>query len=144
MWVRRQEIVHVDFLGGVSVMMNVLLLQTAALWGDFAGGMNLLPGLLQGVSGRAERAVSAFATINLIGHMGLSYLVFIWKQELIGLGSFPEGPMGGAFPSSTPTRTGGYTGIGSSETAGYQTSGDSRSAQTAEFVIDDSNSDAEL
>ena len=36
--VRQKEIRQADFIAGVSIMMNLLLLQTGILWGDFAGG----------------------------------------------------------------------------------------------------------
>mmetsp|Transcript_13709 Transcript_13709/g.16610 ORF Transcript_13709/g.16610 Transcript_13709/m.16610 type:complete len:211 (-) Transcript_13709:293-925(-) len=115
--VQRQEIVHGDFLGGVALMMNLLLFQTAALWGDIAGGMNFNPEIMQTISRRAERAVCAFATLNFIAHMILSYLVFLWKQELLGFSSAGADAHFGSGNSDTP-----YAGIGDSETAGYQAS----------------------
>jgi len=91
MLVRNREIKHADFLGGIMVMMNIMLLQTAALWGDFSGGITFSSVATSGATtqlcvippGSAERTVTAFCTIILLVHIALSVLIIIWRDDLL-------------------------------------------------------------
>jgi hypothetical protein len=68
-------------------MMNVLLLQTASMWSDIANGFALddssdaggIAGAVCGciAPGAAERAVSGFATVNLLAHLAITGLVLV-------------------------------------------------------------------
>ena len=68
-------------------MMNMLLLETTILWGSFAGGLELQDGKIVipiNNNTSAERAVAALSGIVLVGHIVMSALVYVWKDDLDG------------------------------------------------------------
>lgn len=154
--VNDQNIRHADFLGGIMVMMNVLLLETAALWGDLAGGLSssVFPEgqLCVFTSGSSEKFVTVLSTIIFLVHIILSGLIILWKDDLLHANSYRSYGMptdfnnGGNKPGAAGSVNGHH---GHMDTDGYHASNSNsihvpaaNSAQH-EFVIDDDDDDGD-
>jgi len=101
-WFKRRDSMRADFIGGISLGMNLLLLETAVLWGSFAGGLNLQSGNVIvpiNESTFAERAMTAFSSIALMGHLIIGALVYTWRYDILddfgGSGKGKYAPVGG-------------------------------------------------
>ncbi|GBG26007.1 Hypothetical Protein FCC1311_022272 [Hondaea fermentalgiana] len=141
--VNRQDIRHADFLGGVNVMMNVLLLQTAALWGDFANGLQMSYGNICIIDGSAsERFVSVITTLLFLVHLALTGLVIFWKQDLLR-GVSSRGHQHQAPDYEAVQSPIGAGSLGQSYQNGLSPGGRGSTRPKQQFVIDDDDEDAD-
>ena len=145
-WVRRHHILHPEFAAGVGVMMIALLLQTASLWGSFSGGLVVGECVVQGSS---ERALSAFATLNFLGHLGLAGLAYQWRDDIGvgGPGSYTSIGAQGSYPPVAAPRYGQGGGLANGSRGGgrltRESDGDEEQA-SSKFAIDDGAEDDAL
>lgn len=97
----------VDFMGGAGIALCFLLFQTVFLWHGFGTGLGFTKLEKQGEamftreqfpSGGAERACSFVASLCLVINVGLFYVIYLWKEELL------QDTGGGAFNWSNQTK----------------------------------------
>lgn len=113
-------------------MMNVLLLETLALWNGLSSGIQV--GICMLDSSISERFFAAVAAILFLSHLALSALIYLWRDDFLIFDSnlkTPANHSGDTESSSTRKSSG---------PGGYHQSIDPESSQ---FVIDDDN-EAEL
>jgi len=85
------------------MMMNVLLLETAALWGDMASGLEVEVSsgtqICTITSGSSERFVTVLCSFVFVIHLVMTGLVVFWKDELVQSSSFHSyGGLSSEFP----------------------------------------------
>jgi hypothetical protein len=154
---RAQDTRSGDLAAGACLVMNVLLLETAVLWGQFSGGLGVC--LLNG--GTAERFISVLAGILCFSHLCMTVLASVWREDLLNSG-LPLHNLGSAEPGGAARRkpaghhdhsTQGYQNVpaapastvsgqgGKGTIPGNRIGG---SASPDRFVIDEEEGDAEL
>jgi hypothetical protein len=154
---RAQETRSADLAAGACLVMNVLLLETAVLWGQFSGGLGVC--LLNG--GTAERFVSALAGILCFSHLCMTLLASVWREDLLNSGlplqNLGSVDQGGAARRKANGRTDhatqGYQNVPAAPASTVSGQGGKGtvpgnrigvSASPDRFVIDDEEGDAEL
>mmetsp|Transcript_12192 Transcript_12192/g.22598 ORF Transcript_12192/g.22598 Transcript_12192/m.22598 type:complete len:240 (+) Transcript_12192:55-774(+) len=162
--VKQRDVRYCQFVAGAMVMMNVLLLETAALWNGLAGGIQVGICVIDG--GMAERFVSVIVMIIFLAHAALTLMTFLWKDDLVpsfhtagsgyeytggqsdgaSLNMFSAGGANSTFESSgaATSNVESFRGDddGYQQTLGHSNAQTSAQGKSSKFVIDDD--DAEL
>lgn len=82
-----------DFLGGFSLLLSFVLLQTTFLWYGFGNGLGFSNLQKEGEeffskqkfpSGSTERSIASLVFFCFLTHSVFCYLVLVWKEELLG------------------------------------------------------------
>lgn len=126
-------------------MMNVLLLQTAALWGDLAGGLNITNGTICIVeASTSERFIAVVSTLLFIVHLALTGMVVFWRNDLVRNTTYVQYNQPADFEAGHHSRVDVQANINASPS--YQSGGHPGNQQhpKRQFIIDDEDADAEL
>jgi len=116
----------------LNVMMNILLLETLALWNGLSGGIQM--GVCWIDSSMSERFFAAISSILFLSHLVLSALIYLWRDDLLIVAPSVKASYGHRHIAESPDRP------DSNAQGNYHQSSDPEASQ---FVIDDDN-EAEL
>lgn len=113
-WLKNPDVDRVDVLGAFSLSMDLLLFQTAVLWGGLAGGVvgnagGAQPAPCVTSGGGGDRATSAFAWILLVSNGLFGAAAFQWRKDFFKT----QGGLGGGYSHIPAAPVGGLGGIAS-------------------------------